>query len=197
MNFLAHIYLSGNNDEIKVGNFVADWIKGSDFKQYSPEIQKGIMIHRSIDTFTDNHPIIRKSKIRLSGDYGKYAGIIIDIFYDHFLAKEWDTYSKVPLPIFANEFYSLLGKHMQYFPDEIREFIPRFMQRRWLESYASIEGIRNVLTGMSKHTSLPDHTNAAIQILHDQYDGIREEFFEYFPQLVEHVREKFEIIVDR
>ncbi|NJO69419.1 MAG: DUF479 domain-containing protein, partial [Bacteroidetes bacterium] len=134
MNFLAHIYLSGDNDEIKVGNFVADWIKGQDFKRYSPEIQKGILLHRSIDSFTDNHPTIRKSKSRLSNNYGKYAGIIIDIFYDHFLASNWNTFSKTPLPVYAQEVYRLLEKYIDSFPLGIREFIPRFMERRWMES---------------------------------------------------------------
>lgn len=193
MNFLAHVYLSGDNDEIKVGNFVADWIKGSDFKRYSPEIQKGILMHRSIDTYTDNHPTIRKSKSRLAGDYGKYSGIIIDIFYDHFLANNWHSFSSISLPAFATKLYSVLDKYLVSFPLEIREVIPRFMQRHWLESYATVHGIENVLTGMSRHTSLPDHTVAAIQILNDQYEGLREEFFDYFPQLITYVKEKFEI----
>lgn len=193
MNFLAHVYLSGDNDEIKVGNFVADWIKGSDFKKYPDNIQKGILLHRSIDSFTDNHPTIKKSKGRLANDYGKYAGIIIDIFYDHFLAGNWNTFSKVPLELFAQNLYRILENYIHCFPLEIREFIPRFMQRRWLESYATIEGIQNVLTGMSRHTSLPDHTEAAINILREQYEGFREEFFDYFPQLTAYVEEQFEI----
>lgn len=193
MNFLAHAYLSGNNDEIKVGNFVADWIKGSDFKKYSEGIRKGILLHRSIDTFTDNHPTIKKSKSRLASDYGKYAGIIIDIFYDHFLASNWNTFSNTPLTAYAVSLYRTLDHYIHCFPLEIREFIPRFMQRRWLESYATVEGIQNVLTGMSRHTSLPDHTEAAIQILREQYQGFRDEFFDYFPQLVVYVEEQFEI----
>jgi acyl carrier protein phosphodiesterase len=195
MNFLAHAYLSGDDDEIKVGNFVADWIKGSDFKKYACNIQRGILLHRSIDSFTDNHLTIRKSKCRLASDYGKYSGIIIDIFYDHFLANNWNTFSKTPLPVYAQDLYSILGKYIDSFPLPIRDFVPRFMKRRWLESYATIEGIQNVLTGMSRHTSLPDHTTAAISILAEQYDGFREEFFDYFPQLVAYVEENFGIAV--
>lgn len=197
MNFLAHVYLSGNNDEIKVGNFVADWIKGSDFKNYAPGIQKGILMHRSIDSFTDNHPTIKKSKSRLSQDYGKYAGIIIDIFYDHFLAIEWASFSNEPLPLYAQRLYLLLERHINVFPQEIREFIPRFSRRRWIETYATVEGIQNVLAGMSKHTSLPDHTTSAIQILKDSYKEFSTEFFDYFPQLISYVEEKFEIVIGR
>jgi acyl carrier protein phosphodiesterase len=197
MNFLAHVYLSGDNDEIKVGNFIADWIKGSDFKKYSPGIQKGILLHRSIDSFTDNHPTCRKSKSRLAVNYGKYAGIIIDIFYDHFLANMWDSFSKVPLPQYAQNLYLLLGEKAHVFPADIREFIPAFSRRRWLESYATIEGIEKVLAGMSRQTSLPNQTTAAIQILRDSYADFTTEFLDYFPQLVAYVEEKFEVVVER
>lgn len=195
MNFLAHVYLSGDDDEIKIGNFVADWIKGSDFKKYSPGIQKGILLHRSIDWFTDNHPIVKQSKSKLAVDYGKYAGIIIDIFYDHFLAKNWDRFSRVPLTMFAQDIYLLMGKNVHMFPSDIQEFVPNFCRRRWLESYATIDGIERVLAGMSRHTSLPNHTTAAIQILRDSYNDFTTEFFDYFPLLVSHVEEKFEIVV--
>lgn len=195
MNFLAHIYLSGDNDEIKVGNFVADWIKGSDHKLYAPDIQKGILIHRAIDYFTDNHTIARQSKNHFAPHYGKYAGIIIDIIYDHFLATEWNSLSNIKLNEFAQNTYNLLLKHVSIFPAGIQEFVPRFIQRRWLETYATTNGIKNVLTGMSKYTSLPDHTEKAIEILHLHYHDLTKEFREYFPQLVSHVEENFGIVV--
>jgi acyl carrier protein phosphodiesterase len=195
MNFLAHIYLSGSNNEIKVGNFVADWIKGSDFRKYAPDIQIGIIMHRSIDSFTDNHPIIKTSKNRLAEAYGKYAGIIVDILYDHILAKEWHLFSNIPLDEYSNELYAVLSKYIEVFPEEIRDFIPRFMRRRWLESYATPEGIGNVLNGMSKHTSLPNHTDQALQVLQLHFEDFRREFFEYFPQLIAYVEDKYQITV--
>lgn len=193
MNFLAHVYLSGENDEIRVGNFVADWIKGSDYKKYSPDISKGILLHRSIDTYTDSHPITRKSKGKLAHDYGKYAGIIIDIFYDHFLARDWEKYCKTPLNEYSTNLYQVLEQYMDIFPDEIRDFIPRFIRHRWLEIYASTEGIGRVLKGMSRHTSLPDHTEVAIQILHRYYEDFNGEFQEYFPGLIAYVEEEFHV----
>jgi acyl carrier protein phosphodiesterase len=193
MNFLAHVYLSGDNDEIRVGNFVADWIKGSDYNDYSPNIRKGIILHRSIDTFTDTHPIVKKSKSRLAGDYGKYAGIIIDIFYDHFLARSWEKYSRTPLNEYSTRLYLVLEQYLEIFPDEIRDFIPRFIRHRWLDTYASTEGIGRVLKGMSRHTSLPDHTDAAIQILLSFYEDFNSEFQEYFPQLIEYVQNQFQV----
>ncbi|MGB5463037.1 MAG: DUF479 domain-containing protein, partial [Aureibaculum sp.] len=97
MNYLAHIYLSGDDDYIKIGNFIADRVKGKEYLNYQTEIQYGILLHRQIDTFTDQHSIVKKSKLRLHERYSHYDGVIIDILYDHFLAKNWKIYSEIPL----------------------------------------------------------------------------------------------------
>jgi acyl carrier protein phosphodiesterase len=178
MNFLAHIYLSGNNDLIKIGNFVGDWIKGNEFKKYEPDIQKGILMHRFIDSYTDNH---------------KYSGIIIDIFYDHFLAKNWQTYSPVILNDFISSLKESLHINMHHFSPEVQEFIPRFMKFGWMESYVTLEGIELVLQGMSRHTSLPDKTEDAIKILKAYYKNFENEFLEYFPQLIKRIEEDYEV----
>lgn len=195
MNFLAHIYLSGNNDLIKVGNFVADWIKGNDYLKYPPDIQKGILIHRSIDSYTDHHKTVRQSKSRLTEKYRKYAGIIIDIFYDHYLANEWHIFCDIPLDAYAEELNKTFKRHIHYFPEEIQDFFPRFMKNRWIESYGTLEGIEAVLNGMSKHTSLPDHTETAMEILRKHYSDFRFEFYDYFPQLIAYIKEKYQIVI--
>ena len=107
MNYLAHVYLSGTNDLIKIGNFMADSIKGNQYLNYEKEFQYGILLHRHIDSFTDSHPIYRQSKHRLHEKYGHYSGVIMDILYDHFLAKNWATYSRGKLEDFAVDFYHL------------------------------------------------------------------------------------------
>ena len=181
MNFLAHLYLSGDNKQIRVGNFVGDWIKGNDYKKYPPDIQKGILLHRSIDYYTDSHPIVKQSKSRFNEKYHKYSGIIIDICYDHFLAKNWDSFSSVPLEEFTNSVKEDLYDNMHIFPEDLQEFIPRFMNHGWLESYNTIIGIEKVLEGMAKHTSLPDKTDDAILIFENDYEKFKSEFYEYFP----------------
>ena len=112
MNFLAHLFLSKDNKNILTGNFIADAVKGSDYKIYPAEIQTGILLHRYIDTFTDAHPTTRQSKRRLNGRYNHYRGVIIDIFYDHFLAKNWHEYSAIPLDIYADNVYKFLIQNM-------------------------------------------------------------------------------------
>jgi acyl carrier protein phosphodiesterase len=195
MNFLAHTYLSGDNSLIRIGNFMGDWIKGNEFKKYPDDIQKGVLIHRSIDYYTDNHPIVKQSKNRFNEKYHKYSGILIDVYYDHFLAREWENFSSVPYPEYLLKLKEDLMKDMVHFSDEIQEFIPRFMNYGWMASYATIDGIQKVLTGMVKHTSLPDKTDDALEIFEMYYNDFRQEFYDYFPQLVDYIEENFQVSV--
>jgi acyl carrier protein phosphodiesterase len=111
MNFLAHIYLSQDRDLVQIGNFAADPIKGKKYKSLPLEMQKGVLLHRKIDSFTDSHAIVYKSAHRFFEKYGHYNGVIMDVFYDHFLAKNWNKYSPVPLAEYVDRFYKLLEIH--------------------------------------------------------------------------------------
>src|SRR5690606_38990711 len=102
MNFLSHLYLSGKSTEIIIGNFIGDFVKGAKMDDYPPEVTKGIKLHREIDFFTDNHPVVMKSKDKLRVKHGHYAGVVVDMFYDHFLAVDWESYHPQPLKIFAD-----------------------------------------------------------------------------------------------
>ena len=120
MNFLAHIYLSGENKLVTIGNFVGDGVRGNKFKNYPKDVQIGIQLHREIDTFTDAHPIFRQSTKRLHKGYGHYSGVIVDIFYDHFLAKNWKVYSDVPLADYIQEFYKSLNENFIVLPPRFK-----------------------------------------------------------------------------
>jgi acyl carrier protein phosphodiesterase len=130
MNFLAHIYLSGDSDELKIGNFIGDFVKASDMKHYNDDINQGIRMHWAIDEFTDHHPVVQESKERLRPKYGHYAGVIIDIFYDHFLAKNWKDYHKKDLRQYVDQQYKMLEsvvelkKYHKEFEEEFQEFFP-------------------------------------------------------------------------
>jgi acyl carrier protein phosphodiesterase len=195
MNFLAHTYLSGDNSLIRIGNFMGDWIKGNEYKKFPPDIQKGILLHRSIDFYTDNHPVVRKSKNRFSEKYHKYAGILIDICYDHYLASEWDSFSSIPYTEYIVQLKNSLIQDMEYFSEEVQLFIPRFMERGWMNLYPTVNGIEQVLAGMVKHTSLPDKTYEAIQIFETYYNDFRQEFYVYFPQLIDYIEAQFQISI--
>ena len=152
MNYLAHIFLSGGQPDIMIGNFIADSIKGSKYDTYPPEIQKGILLHRQIDTTTDAHPAFRQSTKRLHKNYGHYSGIIVDIFYDHFLAKNWSEYSDIPLADYIQSFYKLLRDNFEILPANIQKIAPIMMEGNWLLIYAELEGIDRVLAGMNRRT---------------------------------------------
>ena len=152
MNYLAHIFLSEGQPNVMIGNFIADSIKGSKYSAYPSEIQKGILLHRQIDTMTDAHPAFRNSTKRLHKNYGHYSGIIVDIFYDHFLAKNWAEYSDVPLADYIQEFYKILRNNIDVLPANIQKMAPLMMDSNWLLSYANLEGIDRVLGGMNRRT---------------------------------------------
>jgi acyl carrier protein phosphodiesterase len=197
MNYLAHVYLSGNSDEIKIGNFIGDYVKGKNYMQYPELIQKGILIHRNIDSFTDSHPVVHRSKSQLNPKYHKYSGIIIDIFYDHFLAKEWENFSKEPLKRFVYQFYETLIKNFKILPKRVKQFLPIFILNNWMESYLTIDGIGVVLHRMSKRTSLPDYSKFAINELRQNYDRYRADFYEYFPILIDYIEREHQVRINR
>lgn len=183
MNFLAHIYLSNNNPLVSIGNFIADGIKGSEYKSFPRDIQIGILLHREIDTFTDAHPTVRQSTKRLHQNYSHYSGVIVDILYDHFLAKNWNRYSKVPLNFFVSNFYDLLEDHFELLPKRIQHMIPYMIADNWLLNYANIEGIQKVLDGMNRRTKNLSGMNNATSELITYYSEFEQEFTEFFEEL--------------
>ncbi len=187
MNFLAHIFLSGENEDIKLGNFIGDYVKGKDYLKYPDAMKKGILLHRAIDDFTDHHPVVLRSKVHLSDRYHLFSGIIVDIFYDHFLSLEWARYTSVPLQEYIHDFYRLTTQHFSKFPPLVKRFLPFFIINNWLESYQTLEGIESVLYRMSRRTSLPGEAQYAINELVSHYESFRSEFLEFFPQLQAHV----------
>ena len=195
MNYLAHAYLSGGNDEVKIGNFLGDWVKGSDYLSYSEDIRTGIMLHRNIDTFTDQHPVVRTSADRFRSRYFRYSGVIIDILYDHFLASNWSDFCDIPLRDYVRKMHNIMLNNQGLLPKRLQDFLPGFMQERWIERYATLEGIRDVLDAMSKRTSLPKDTEFAIGIIQACYKDFRHEFFDFFDQLIDFVESKFMISI--
>ncbi|UAB74862.1 ACP phosphodiesterase [Mesoflavibacter sp. SCSIO 43206] len=190
MNYLAHIYLSGNNKMVTIGNFIADGIRGKKYKTYPIEVQKGILLHRQIDTFTDAHPTVRQSTKRLHENYGHYSGIIVDILYDHFLAKNWSKYSDVPLEDYAENFYQILTDNIEILPQRILKMMPHLISGNWLLSYATKEGIAKVLDGMNKRTKNRSQMNLATKELDLFYDEFEAEFTSFFDELIAFSKEK-------
>ncbi len=194
MNFLAHIYLSGNNKSITIGNFIADGIRGKDYEIYAKDIQTGILLHREIDTYTDAHKTVRLSTKRLHKNYSHYSGVIVDILYDHFLAKNWSHYSQIPLAAYIDDFYDTLEDHFEILPQRIKQMMPYMIADNWLLSYASIDGITKVLEGMNRRTKNKSKMNLAVNELQEFYNEFETEFTHFFDDLIAFSTEKLKQI---
>ncbi|HNP66974.1 MAG TPA: ACP phosphodiesterase [Aequorivita sp.] len=184
MNFLAHIYLSGNDEEVIIGNFIADGIKGKRYQKFPPLIAKGILLHRAIDTFTDAHPTVHQSTARLHKNYSHYSGVIVDILYDHFLAKNWSNYSDEPLADYVENFYTLLRKNFTILPARIQKMMPYMIADNWLLSYATVEGISKILAQMNVRTKGVSKMNLAVAELEEYYEEFEAEFTSFFDELI-------------
>ncbi|WP_309612650.1 acyl carrier protein phosphodiesterase [Flavobacterium sp.] len=196
MNFLAHIYLSGDNDLLKIGNFMADSIRGHSYDVYPMEIQKGILLHRSIDSFTDMHPIYRQSKHRLHEKYGHYSGVIMDIFYDHFLAKNWKNYSSENLHDYAENFYLLLKENYDILTERVKGMMPYMIARNWLVSYSTIKGLQMIMFHMDHRTKNRVDMHESIVELQQFYTEFETEFKLFFEELRQHCAEKIKELND-
>ncbi|WP_340073661.1 acyl carrier protein phosphodiesterase [Leptobacterium sp. I13] len=184
MNFLAHIYLSGDDSQVIIGNFIADGIHGKKYTLYPWGIQKGILLHRAIDTYTDTHPIFRKSTKRLHEKYSHYSGVIVDIFYDHFLAKNWNDYSNIPLEKYSASFYELIQENIHVLPLHAQRMVPHMVKGNWLLSYKTVQGIENVLQGMDQRTKYNSKMNESIHELKKYYNSFELEFTSFFEELI-------------
>jgi acyl carrier protein phosphodiesterase len=196
MNFLAHAHLSGGNQKLLVGNFIADFVKGkAALDRFDDEIRSGIMLHRAIDAYTDTHPTVALSKDRLREKYRHYAGVIVDVFYDHFLAKNWDAYHSDPLDRFAAEVYSVIDDHIAILPEKVQGFFPYMKRGNWLFNYRQVEGIGRALSGMARRTPYESKMDESINELIQYYDDFEADFHNFFPLLQARVSQfvKFEI----
>jgi len=187
MNFLAHIYLSGTNPKTMVGNFIGDFVKGRNvLEQFEPEIAIGIELHRAIDEYTDHHPIVQNSKIRLRPKYRHYAAVIVDVFYDHLLSRFWDNYHTEPLETFSVGAYAILKDNWSVLPLEVKNLLPYMIRDNWLLNYGTFDGIGKALTGMSRRTRHNSRMDESIVDLRENYQEFKSEFELFFPELKKH-----------
>ena len=183
MNFLAHIYLSGSNEDLRFGNFIADFIRGNKLNQFSVGVQKGIQLHRAIDTFTDQHPIFRKHCKLLYPEHGHYARVIMDVVYDHFLAAQWKRYHTDTLENFADAFYLATADRIYDLPVKMQGMFATMHKQNWLLQYATVKGLENILMHMSKRTSFPAHFDRAIPTIQQEKAQMLPQFYDFFEEL--------------
>jgi acyl carrier protein phosphodiesterase len=183
MNFLAHIYLSGDNPQLRIGNFMADHVKGSAINQLPDEIYNGVKLHRLIDQYTDQHPVVMLSKKRLRPEFHKYAPVITDVFYDHFLARDWEKYHDESLNLFTRKFYNSAETFEKFLPERTRRMLFYMKADNWLLSYSKIEGIHQALCGMARRTTFDSSMEIASFALEKNYTEFENEFSLFFEEL--------------
>lgn len=191
MNFLAHIYLSGNNHKLQLGNFFGDFVKGRAYKEYPEPFRSGIMMHRKIDTFTDNHPIFCETVDILRPTFRRYSGIMADLYFDYCLASDFDKYSPhKSLDSLAREFYVASIINYKTLPDNVKSFIFHFISTNRLKKYSTLEGLEDSLRIMSKKKSSAINPELSIDFLHNNESIIREKFDDFMPEVI-HFAEKY------
>jgi acyl carrier protein phosphodiesterase len=185
MNYLAHFYLSKNDESLIIGNYIADDVKGKAYLRYPEAIQKGIILHRKIDDFTDNHKTVENSKRLIRHNQNKYTPVVMDVFYDYFLANNWASYSEKELLSFTNNIYKVLFKNIKHLPAKSQIRLPFMAKSNWLYNYKNISGIEKSLTGMSKRTNYDNNMNNAHLILEEKERELNADFNHFFPELIE------------
>ena len=184
LNFLAHAFLSFGNTEVLIGNLIADSVKGKPPLHYSDNIRAGIIIHREIDHFTDNHPIYKRSLNQIKPTYKRFSGIIIDIFYDHFLAHNWTMYSDEPLEEFADNCYETLYRNFEILPEKSKHILPFMKNQNWFVSYANMAGLQKVFDGMSRRIKHPTFMENSLTELREHYVDLEGDFHLFFNELI-------------
>jgi len=192
MNFLAHFYLAFDSPDLLIGQFLGDYVKGKRYNDYPVEIKNGILLHRFIDYTTDHSPLNNDIKNLLRTSLGKYTGIALDVFYDHFLAAHWNTYHKVPLEDFILWVYEQLMIKSSYMNDEMKRILHYMRTYNWLGRYSEVSGIELTLREMSMRLPAPNTLNQAAAMLKSSYTEIEMAFFEFFPQLISDCKAKID-----
>lgn len=195
MNFLAHAHLSGENPDLLLGNLIADAVKGNQMALFPKQVANGIILHRQIDTFTDAHEIVRKSIGTIRKEVGKYSGVVVDIYYDHFLARKWSGFSKIPLYQFTVEAYRVLGNHYDLLPARVKRMLPYMIAQNWLNSYANLKDLRRIFWGMDHRTKFISGMSRAVDILELHYGSLERDFEDFYPEMMAFASEFREQIV--
>jgi acyl carrier protein phosphodiesterase len=182
MNYLAHLHLGGQTPAQLLGSLYGDFVKGLLSGRFPADIEEAIRLHRRIDVFTDAHPVTKRAMARFPVERRRYAGIVLDVFFDHCLARDWQRYSDVTLDAFTGRVYRVLANEPQL-PERLALIAPRMAAQDWLGSYVDFEVVGNALAGISRRLSRPEGLAGAMQELQALYRPLSEDFSEFYPQL--------------
>ncbi len=184
MNFLAHLFLSQQEEELLVGNFLGDFVRKSADENFSMGIRRGLQLHRKIDTFTDTHPVVRESTRLLHERHHKYAPVLLDVFYDFLLAKNWTLYSGESLENYTQKVYAILESYLPIMPPVLQHRLPLMIADDWLVRYGTLEGLEFTFSRMKYRVSEPSHFDGAIGSLQMNLEQLNTGFRQFFPEMI-------------
>jgi acyl carrier protein phosphodiesterase len=191
MNWLAHLLLSEPNVENRLGNLLGDLAKGKEIERLNDSLKLGIYRHYAIDNFTDHHETIIISKRRMGKDYSRFSGVLIDVFYDHFLAKHWSSYTKFIFSDFIAEIHQSFLSYSGEIPAEAQRIIRYMIREDWLSSYLSLAGVESALKRIEyrieRRTDRQINLTDSMQILRQEYLNLEQDFCSFFPELQKHI----------
>ena len=185
MNYLGHLFLSGTDEKILLGNFLGDHVTNKTVHQYDSSIQKGIELHRKIDLFTDSHPISRKLRNILFDQYRHRSRVILDLFYDYFLASDFCDFQTISLSDYVKQTSNILQKQLHLMPKSAKHYFIAMQKYGWLEGYASIDGIRLVLNQMSRRNGI-DPMGSSVEILEKHYPYFKAQTHAFLHEAITH-----------
>lgn len=184
MNLVAHQYLSFDIRDIQVGNMLGEIVRGKNYLKYPPLLSLGILLHRNIDSFTDSHPLVKESTKIFQPEFGKFSPIIIDVVYDYFLIKNWETFSKVPFDQFTSQCYHIFQTDNFYFDEKLKKIIKIMIKNNWFKNYSTYEGIGITLQQLSNKTKFVIEMELALKDLYLNESLLEEHFLSFFPQII-------------
>lgn len=186
MNFLFHIHLSGDDPDILTGNLMGDFVKGRVGDEYPPRLRSGIALHRRIDTFAQGHPLFRQSRERIDPLYGLWRGVLVDLFYDHFLARGWAEWSSVTFDAYLKRARVMVEGNRRYLPDRMQGLVPVIFESL-IPSYLEVEGIGRALERMAQRVRRPNPLAGGEGELIRHYGGLQADFREFMPEALRFV----------
>ena len=192
MNYLAHVYLSGSDEFLCIGNFIGDHVKGKAYLDYPETIQNGILLHRKIDYFTDQHFLFKKNVTLLFPQFRHYSRVIVDMFFDHFLANQWNNYHPEPLEQFSKRFYAMIEQYLSILPDKTKKILPVISKYNWFLAYRTFDGMEKILSQMSHRTKFSSNLSSALEALEKNYTKIALDFKIFFSELEDFVKKEKE-----
>ncbi len=188
MNWVAHFVLSEDEEELVVGNWLGEIVRAKDYEKYSKPLQRGILMHREIDTYTDANPIIKRATQLFHQAQGKFSPVVVDLVFDYFLIQNWNKYREDSYESFKKEIYKMLMDHIELYPSKLQKTTEALLHYDWFENYRTLEGIQEVLRQMSVRTKYPNQMDTAVDVVFENEEILNQYFLDFFPEMQWHCR---------